>query len=213
MTPTSETPRPLRRRGGRQLRRGRPRDLAQRGRPRPQPRHRDREGGRPARVRPGRAPRAVAARAASPGRGRRAGPVQQRRPRHRTAHLREGRADVAVVSDQGNDRLRIYASTRHKPGAPLTDITEARPPSRSSPPTRPRSTTGAPRTASPPGRTRPPATPPALVSQRGADQLALVELTPTAGGTVGLPQGPHPGPSGVVPPARRHHVVPLRQAR
>ncbi|MFJ6794891.1 phytase [Streptomyces sp. NPDC091268] len=34
------------------------------------------------------------------------------------------RADVAVVSDRGNDRLRIYRIDREKPGGPLTDITD-----------------------------------------------------------------------------------------
>ncbi|MFK0237452.1 phytase [Streptomyces vinaceus] len=34
-----------------------------------------------------------------------------------------GRADVAVVSDRGNDRLRIYRIDPNKPGGPLTDIT------------------------------------------------------------------------------------------
>ncbi|MGW3557251.1 phytase [Streptomyces sp. NPDC000963] len=34
------------------------------------------------------------------------------------------RADVAVVSDRGNDRLRIYRIDRNKPGGPLTDVTD-----------------------------------------------------------------------------------------
>ncbi|MFI1714474.1 phytase, partial [Streptomyces litmocidini] len=34
------------------------------------------------------------------------------------------RADVAVVSDRGNDRLRIYRIDRDKPGGPLTDVTD-----------------------------------------------------------------------------------------
>lgn len=38
--------------------------------------------------------------------------------------LGTGRADVAVVSDRGSDRLRIYRIDRDKPGGPLTDITE-----------------------------------------------------------------------------------------
>ncbi|GHI18634.1 hypothetical protein Shyd_00050 [Streptomyces hydrogenans] len=38
--------------------------------------------------------------------------------------LRGGtRADVAVVSDRGNDRLRIYRIDRDRSGGPLTDIT------------------------------------------------------------------------------------------
>ncbi|MFE1350283.1 phytase, partial [Streptomyces sp. NPDC058757] len=34
------------------------------------------------------------------------------------------RTDVAVVSDRGNDRLRIYRIDRDKPGGPLTDVTD-----------------------------------------------------------------------------------------
>ncbi|MFF9164282.1 phytase [Streptomyces longwoodensis] len=34
------------------------------------------------------------------------------------------RADVAVVSDRGNDRLRIYRIDRNKSGGPLTDVTD-----------------------------------------------------------------------------------------
>ncbi|MEU9576497.1 phytase [Streptomyces chilikensis] len=34
------------------------------------------------------------------------------------------RADVAVVSDRGNDRLRIYRIDRDRPGGPLTDVTD-----------------------------------------------------------------------------------------
>nr|BFD96387.1 phytase [Kitasatospora sp. Xyl93] len=33
-------------------------------------------------------------------------------------------ADLAVVSDRGNDRLRIYRIDRDKPGGPLTDVTD-----------------------------------------------------------------------------------------
>ncbi|MFD5081926.1 phytase [Kitasatospora sp. NPDC058406] len=38
--------------------------------------------------------------------------------------LAGSRADVAVVSDRGNDRLRIYRIDRDKPGGPLTDVTD-----------------------------------------------------------------------------------------
>ncbi|CAN3977794.1 phytase [Kitasatospora purpeofusca] len=38
--------------------------------------------------------------------------------------LSGGRADVAVVSDRGNDRLRIYRIDRDGAGGPLTDITD-----------------------------------------------------------------------------------------
>ncbi|MFJ8075530.1 phytase [Streptomyces sp. NPDC096176] len=35
-----------------------------------------------------------------------------------------GRADLAVVSDRGNDRLRFYRIDRDRPGGPLTDVTD-----------------------------------------------------------------------------------------
>ncbi|MFF9809728.1 phytase [Streptomyces coeruleorubidus] len=94
-----------------------------------------------------------------------------------------GRADVAVVSDRGNDRLRIYRIDPSKPGGPLTDITD--------PATAPLFSTDQAeindqRTAyglatwrdRSTGRTY------ALVSQRERTRLALVELKPTASGTV-----------------------------
>ncbi len=94
-----------------------------------------------------------------------------------------GRTDVAVVSDRGNDRLRIYRIDASKPASPLTDITD--------PAAAPVFSTGQTeineqRTAyglatwqdTATGRTY------ALVSQRERTRLALVELTPTASGTV-----------------------------
>ncbi|MEU1938105.1 phytase [Streptomyces coeruleorubidus] len=94
-----------------------------------------------------------------------------------------GRADVAVVSDRGNDRLRIYRIDPSKPGGPLTDIT--------APATAPVFSTdqaeiNEQRTAyglatwrdKSTGRTY------ALVSRRERTRLALVELKPTASGTV-----------------------------
>ncbi|GGT20733.1 hydrolase [Streptomyces kurssanovii] len=38
--------------------------------------------------------------------------------------LGAGRADLAVVSDRGNDRLRFYRIDRDRPGGPLTDVTD-----------------------------------------------------------------------------------------
>jgi 3-phytase len=38
--------------------------------------------------------------------------------------LGTGRADLAVVSDRGNDRLRFYRIDRDRPGGPLTDVTD-----------------------------------------------------------------------------------------
>ncbi|MEU0195803.1 phytase [Streptomyces afghaniensis] len=94
-----------------------------------------------------------------------------------------GRADVAVVSDRGNDRLRIYRIDPSKPGGPLTDITDAA--------TAPVFSTDQAeindqRTAyglatwqdKSTGRSY------ALVSRRERTRLALVELKPTASGTV-----------------------------
>ncbi|MGA5214694.1 phytase [Streptomyces cinereoruber] len=93
------------------------------------------------------------------------------------------RADVAVVSDRGNDRLRIYRIDRNKPGGPLTDVTD--------PGVRPVFSadqaeineqqtayglaTWTDRTT---GRSY------ALVSQRNRTRIALLELTATPAGTV-----------------------------
>ncbi|MFC8194450.1 phytase [Streptomyces sp. NPDC060006] len=95
-----------------------------------------------------------------------------------------GRADVAVVSDRGSDRLRIYRIDPSKQGGPLSDITD--------PAATPVFSTGqdevndqrtayglATWTDKATGRTY------ALVSQRERTRLALLELTPSAGGTVG----------------------------
>ncbi|MEI5101867.1 phytase [Streptomyces sp. PmtG] len=38
--------------------------------------------------------------------------------------LSTGRADLAVTSDRGNDRLRFYRVDRDRPGGPLTDVTD-----------------------------------------------------------------------------------------
>ncbi|MFI9004619.1 phytase [Streptomyces sp. NPDC053541] len=93
------------------------------------------------------------------------------------------RADVAVVSDRGNDRLRIYRIDRDRPGGPLTDITD--------PGVRPvfsadqaeinkqKTAYGlATWTDRATGRSY------ALVSQRNRTRIALLELVATAAGTV-----------------------------
>ncbi|GHI25475.1 hydrolase [Streptomyces hydrogenans] len=93
------------------------------------------------------------------------------------------RADVAVVSDRGNDRLRIYRIDRDRPGGPLTDIT--------APAARPvfsadqdeineqKTAYGlATWTDRATGRSY------ALVSQRNRTRIALLELLPTPAGTV-----------------------------
>ncbi|MFD7234916.1 phytase [Streptomyces syringium] len=98
-------------------------------------------------------------------------------------HLGGARADVAVVSDRGNDRLRIYRIDRDRPGGPLTDVTD--------PGVRPvfsahqaeinkqKTAYGlATWTDRKTGRSY------ALVSQRNRTRIALLELTATANGTV-----------------------------
>ncbi|MEU9715072.1 phytase [Streptomyces sp. NPDC047976] len=101
--------------------------------------------------------------------------------------LARGPADVAVVSDRGNDRLRIYRIDRDRPGGPLTDITD--------PGVRPvfsadqaeineqKTAYGlATWTDRKTGRSY------ALVSQRNRTRIALLELLPTPAGTVGYRQ-------------------------
>ncbi|TPQ21874.1 phytase [Streptomyces sporangiiformans] len=95
-----------------------------------------------------------------------------------------GRADVAVVTDRGNDRLRIYRIDPSRPGGPLTDITD---PSAAPVFSADQAEINDQRTAyglatwkdKATGRTY------ALVSRRERTRLALLELVPTAGGTVG----------------------------
>ncbi|WP_030673158.1 phytase [Streptomyces rimosus] len=100
------------------------------------------------------------------------------------ARLSSGRADLAVVSDRGSDRLRFYRIDRDRAGGPLTDVTDpAAPPVFS---TSQQEIDGQ-RTAyglatwtdKATGRSY------ALVSRRERTTLALLELTPGTGGTVG----------------------------
>ncbi|MFE6847485.1 phytase [Streptomyces sp. NPDC057686] len=98
--------------------------------------------------------------------------------------LSAGRADLAVVTDRGNDRLRFYRVDRDRPGGPLTDVTA---------PTVPpvfsasqeeindqRTAYGlATWTDKATGRSY------SLVSRRHETRLALLELTAAPGGTVG----------------------------
>ncbi|ULR55824.1 phytase [Streptomyces deccanensis] len=95
-----------------------------------------------------------------------------------------GRADVVVVSDRGNDRLRIYRIDPARPNGPLTDITDpAAAPVFSADQTEindQRTAYGlATWTDRSTGRSY------ALVSRRERTRLALLELLPAAGGTVG----------------------------
>ncbi|MFJ5265112.1 phytase [Streptomyces sp. NPDC088387] len=98
--------------------------------------------------------------------------------------LAGARADLAVVSDRGHDRLRVYRVDRDHPGGPLVDVTDAA--------ARPIFNAGqeeineqatayglATWTDAKSGRSY------ALVSRRSRTGLALLELTPAANGTVG----------------------------
>ncbi|MGW7265957.1 phytase [Streptomyces sp. NPDC054842] len=95
-----------------------------------------------------------------------------------------GRSDLAVVSDRGNDRLRIYRIAPSGTGAPLTDVTDpSAPPVFSSNQDEindQRTAYGlATWTDQATGRSY------ALVSRRNETRLALLELRPTSAGTVG----------------------------
>ncbi|MFJ8888969.1 phytase [Streptomyces sp. NPDC102402] len=95
-----------------------------------------------------------------------------------------GRADVAVVSDRGNDRLRIYRIDPSRPGGPLKDVTD---PGAAPVFSADQAEINEQRTAyglatwqdRSTGRSY------ALVSRRNTTDLALLELRPTAAGTVG----------------------------
>jgi 3-phytase len=98
--------------------------------------------------------------------------------------LSTGRADLAVTTDRGNDRLRVYRIDPTRPDRPLTDVTD--------PAAAPVFSDGqeeineqrtayglATFTDRSTGRSY------ALVSQRERTRIALLELTPTARGRVG----------------------------
>ncbi|MFD5256013.1 phytase [Streptomyces bobili] len=98
--------------------------------------------------------------------------------------LSTGRADLAVTTDRGNDRLRFYRIDPASPRRPLTDVTDpAAAPVFSADQAEINEqqtayglATWTDRTS---GRTY------ALVSRRERTTIALLELTPTAGGKVG----------------------------
>ncbi|MEV6397195.1 phytase [Streptomyces sp. NPDC051907] len=98
--------------------------------------------------------------------------------------LGSGRADVAVTTDRGNDRLRVYRIDRDRPGGPLADVTDpAAPPVFSSgqdeindQKTAYGLATWTDRAS---GRSY------AVVSQRNRTRVALLELIPAPDGTVG----------------------------
>ncbi|MGW7074079.1 phytase [Streptomyces sp. NPDC054866] len=98
--------------------------------------------------------------------------------------LPSGRADLAVTSDRGNDRLRVYRIDRDRSGGPLTDVTDpSAPPVFSSS----QEETNEQRTAYGLATWTDPATGRsyAVVSQRERTRIALLELTPKSNGTVG----------------------------
>ena len=98
--------------------------------------------------------------------------------------LPSGRADIAVASDRGYDKLRIYRIDRDRPGGPLTDITDAAAPAVFS---SGQDEINEQRTAYGLATWTDPATGRsyALVSRRNRTSVALLELTATPRGTVG----------------------------
>ncbi|MFG2894363.1 phytase [Streptomyces sp. NPDC048248] len=98
--------------------------------------------------------------------------------------LPSGRADIAVASDRGHDKLRIYRIDRDRPGGPLTDITDPAAPAVFS---SGQDEINEQRTAYGLATWTDPATGRsyALVSRRNRTGVALLELTATPRGTVG----------------------------
>ncbi|WP_101256689.1 phytase [Streptomyces barkulensis] len=95
-----------------------------------------------------------------------------------------GRADLAVVSDRGHDRLRFYRIDRDRPGGPLTDVTDpaAAPVFSADQAEINEEETAyglATWTDRSTGRSH------ALVSRNNRTTVALLEIVPRAGGTVG----------------------------
>lgn len=98
--------------------------------------------------------------------------------------LPSGRADLAVTSDRGSDRLRVYRIDRDRSGGPLTDVTDpsAAPVFSSS-----QEEINEQRTAYGLATWTDPSTGRsyAAVSQRERTRIALLELTPKSDGTIG----------------------------
>ncbi|MEV5612724.1 phytase [Streptomyces sp. NPDC052225] len=93
-------------------------------------------------------------------------------------------ADLAVTSDRGSDRLRVYRIDRDRPGGPLTDVTDPKAPtifSASQDEVNEQRTAYGLATWTDPasGRSF------AIVSQRERTRLAVLELTARQDGTVG----------------------------
>ncbi|MEV7373361.1 phytase [Streptomyces sp. NPDC090301] len=97
--------------------------------------------------------------------------------------LSSGRADLAVTSDRGHDRLRFYRIDRDRAGGPLTDVTDPAAPAVFS---RDQAEINDQRTAYGLATWTDPATGKsfALVSRRERTSIALLELLPAAGGKV-----------------------------
>ncbi|MFI8403575.1 phytase [Streptomyces sp. NPDC085463] len=101
----------------------------------------------------------------------------------RGLRLSSGRADLAVTTDRGHDRLRLYRIDRDRPGGPLTDVTDPSAPAVFS---RDQAEVNEQRTAyglatwtdRASGKAY------ALVSRRERTTVALLELLPAKGGRV-----------------------------
>ncbi|MFF5718259.1 phytase [Streptomyces buecherae] len=98
--------------------------------------------------------------------------------------LSTGRADLAVTSDRGNDRLRVYRVDPRRAGGPLVDVTDPKAPPVFS---ASQQEINEQRTAYGLATWTDPATGRgyALVSQRERTRIGLLELTANSDGTVG----------------------------
>ncbi|MCX5202737.1 phytase [Streptomyces sp. NBC_00237] len=97
--------------------------------------------------------------------------------------LSSGRADLAVTSDRGHDRLRFYRIDRERSGGPLTDVTDPAAPavfSRDQAEVNDQQTAYGLATWTDPKSHRSYA----LVSRRERTSIALLELLPATGGKV-----------------------------
>ncbi|MFC8586321.1 phytase [Streptomyces sp. NPDC057217] len=101
----------------------------------------------------------------------------------RGLRLSSGRADLAVTTDRGHDRLRLYRIDRDRPGGPLTDVTDPSAPAVFS---RDQAEVNEQRTAYGLATWTDPASGKAyaLVSRRERTTVALLELLPAKGGRV-----------------------------
>ncbi|MFF4173243.1 phytase [Streptomyces sp. NPDC001744] len=97
--------------------------------------------------------------------------------------LSSGKADLAVTSDRGNDRLRFYRIDRDRAGGPLTDVTDPAAPAVFS---KDQAEVDEQQTAYGLATWTDPATGKAyaLVSRRERTSITLLELLPTADGKV-----------------------------